>query len=427
MDRLERPSAIVCLSRDAIDLATSIKGILQQAGRSVQLHGKQDVAGSDRSFLDTRAHIASLFASGTDVIALCASGIVIRSLAPLLSDKFEEPAVISVSRDGASVIPLLGGHHGANDLARLIAAGLDGHAAVTTAGDCRFRTALDHPPRGWRIQNGKSAGPLMDRMVKGEAVQMDENLDWIDGANFLISDEAKLSLGCSIEKSDDDVRNSITYSPQKLVLGVGCERGVSAEHLIAHVETVLSDHNLAPEAVGLVTSIDLKMDEAAIHALAHHFKVPARFFSAEMLNEQMHRLANPSDIVFKEVGCYGVAEGSALAAVGESGDLLVAKVKSDKTTCAIGLAASSSQGRPSRPQARSIVRDRHWPGAIGLAHTGGDQPHLQKLKSLSATGFISIFWGHLPMAKRGRISRSVERKIGAATPLSKPEMARMLR
>lgn len=64
----------------------------------------------------------------------------------MIEDKRAEPAVIAVSEDGASVVPLLGGHRGANSLARQVAGTLNGHAAVTTAGDTALGVALDAPP-----------------------------------------------------------------------------------------------------------------------------------------------------------------------------------------------------------------------------------------------------------------------------------------
>src|SRR3546814_14310199 len=60
---------------------------------------------------------------------------------------------ISVAEDGSAVVPLLGGHRGANDLARRVAQALGIEAAVTTAGDRRFGIALDAPPAGWRLAN----------------------------------------------------------------------------------------------------------------------------------------------------------------------------------------------------------------------------------------------------------------------------------
>jgi cobalt-precorrin 5A hydrolase/precorrin-3B C17-methyltransferase len=47
--------------------------------------------------------------------------INMRALAPMLRDKHHEPPVIALSADGRHVIPLLGGHAGANRLARRIA------------------------------------------------------------------------------------------------------------------------------------------------------------------------------------------------------------------------------------------------------------------------------------------------------------------
>ncbi|MEM7616295.1 MAG: precorrin-3B C(17)-methyltransferase, partial [Pseudomonadota bacterium] len=80
-------------------------------------------------------HIRALFAAGVPLVGVCAAGILIRALGPVLSDKWAEPPVIAVAEDGSSVVPLLGGHHGANALACRIAGALGGTAAITTAGD----------------------------------------------------------------------------------------------------------------------------------------------------------------------------------------------------------------------------------------------------------------------------------------------------
>jgi cobalt-precorrin 5A hydrolase/precorrin-3B C17-methyltransferase len=39
----------------------------------------------------------------------------------LLDDKRAEPPVIALAEDGSVAVPLLGGHHGANALARALA------------------------------------------------------------------------------------------------------------------------------------------------------------------------------------------------------------------------------------------------------------------------------------------------------------------
>jgi cobalt-precorrin 5A hydrolase/precorrin-3B C17-methyltransferase len=84
-----------------------------------------------------------------------------------------------------------------------------------------------------------------------------------------------------------------------------------------------------------VFSLDLKSDEPAICAAADALGVSARFFDAARLEQETPRLANPSDLVFREVGCHGVAEAAALAAAGPQAELLVPKTKSVRTTCAV--------------------------------------------------------------------------------------------
>jgi cobalt-precorrin 5A hydrolase/precorrin-3B C17-methyltransferase len=114
--------------------------------------------------------------------------------------------------------------------------------------------------------------------------------------------------------------------------------------LIALAETSLAEAGLAPAALATVVSIDLKSDEPAVHALARHFGVPARFFPAARLLEETPRLANPSDLVFRETGCWGVAEGAALAAAGSAARLILPKRKSARATLAVAEAPAPFDG-----------------------------------------------------------------------------------
>src|SRR3982750_4265901 len=81
---------------------------------------------------DATRLLPRLFAEGRPIIGICAAGILIRLLAPHLHDKTVEPPVLALSLDGADIVPLLGGHHGANRLARQIAEITGGTAALTT-------------------------------------------------------------------------------------------------------------------------------------------------------------------------------------------------------------------------------------------------------------------------------------------------------
>jgi cobalt-precorrin 5A hydrolase / precorrin-3B C17-methyltransferase len=135
---------------------------------------------------------------------------------------------------------------------------------------------------------------------------------------------------------------------------VGCERGAEPHELIGLVRDTLAAP-ARPDAVAGVFSLDLKADEPAVHALADDLGVAARFFSAARLNEESARLANPSEVVLREVGCPGVAEGAALAAAGLQGRLLVPKTRSARATCAVAKSPLPLLDLPGRPRGKLSV------------------------------------------------------------------------
>lgn len=302
---------------------------------TARIHGLAGrVPMADTQFNETIEHIQLLFKAGHPIVGFCASGILIRALAPVLSDKTSEPPVISISEDGSSIVPLLGGHRGANELARVLARGLRGHAAITTAGDLKLGVALDAPPSGWRLINPEDAKPVMAELISGASVRLEGNADWLSEADLVHSDDAAISLVAS-EQPEVSGPTRLVYHPQKFAIGVGCARGCASQELIDLVETQLAEAKIAPGAVACVATIDLKADETAVNDLADHLGVPVRLFSAVELQRETPRLKNPSNVVFDEVGCYGVAEGGALAAAGPFAALTVEKQKTANATCAI--------------------------------------------------------------------------------------------
>jgi cobalt-precorrin 5A hydrolase/precorrin-3B C17-methyltransferase len=240
---------------------------------------------------------------------------LIRAIGPHLADKQNEPPVIAVAEDGSSVVPLLGGHHGANELARRIAAACGGHAAITTASEVRFGEAFDIPADGHVLANPQH--------MKSATVHK------LAGGQVMVELTERVSVGSDTH---------LIYHPRTLAIGVGCERGTPPAQVIGLIEDVLEKHNLATASLACIASIDLKSDEAAIHAAARHFNVPARFFTVTELNAESSRLKNPSSLVAEEVGTPSVAEAAALAAAGPDAELLVEKIKGRRATCAIARA-----------------------------------------------------------------------------------------
>lgn len=317
----------------------------EKAARAVdgELHGfAPRVAGCQVSFAEVGAHLRQLFIEGRPIIGVCAAGVLIRSLAPVLEDKRREPPVLALAEDGSVVIPLLGGHHGANDLARRLADAFGCHAAITTAGDLRHGLALDAPPPGWRIANPGAAKGIMAALLAGEAVALENDTTvsaaWLSALPRAAGAAQRIIVTDRRRSPGDGLGDGLLLHPATLAMGVGCERLAPADELISLAEAALAEAGLSPLSLACIASIDLKAAEPAVHAVARHFGVPARFFDAGRLEAETPRLATPSDLVFRETGCHGVAEGAALAAVGTAGRLVLPKRRASRSTAAIARA-----------------------------------------------------------------------------------------
>jgi cobalt-precorrin 5A hydrolase / precorrin-3B C17-methyltransferase len=293
------------LGVSALPLAQQLKAAL-----AAEIHTPDCVNGGDETYAKATVHLANLFKSGRTIIGICATGILVRALGPHLGDKNNEPAVIAVAEDGSSAVPLLGGHHGANELAKKIADFTKGHAAITTASDLRFGVAFDEYRPGYTLSNPQDVKSATATKLAGGDVRVETTEHAIEGGP-----------------------NHIVYHPHVLTIGVGCERGTSRQEVNTLIKHTLKANDLSIKSVAGYASIDIKEDEPAISSLYN-----VNFFSADELNAFAPQLETPSEYVMSEVGTPGVAEAAALAAAGPDAELIVSKTKSKRATVAIARA-----------------------------------------------------------------------------------------
>jgi len=342
---------VICLSRAGEDVAHRIAASLELAvyGRE----GRVDAA--DAFFPNALDHVRGLFAAGVPVIGVCAAGILIRAVAPLLADKTKEPPVVAVPDDGSTVIPLLGGHRGANRLARQVAEVLAVKAAVTTAGDLALGIALDEPPAGWVLANPGNAKAAMMALLNGGGAHVDGDqamkATWL--ADLPSGEDA--TLICTMEPTPVTTPKTLVFHPQRAVLGVGCARNCPPEELIKLAEGLLAEAEIAPASLAAIATLDLKADEPAVLALAARLDVPLRLFTAAELEVLTPCTENPSDVVFAEVGTHGVAENAALAAAGEAAILGYHKIKSAMATAALAMAPVPITAPGGRPRGKLSI------------------------------------------------------------------------
>jgi cobalt-precorrin 5A hydrolase / precorrin-3B C17-methyltransferase len=330
------------LGSSALPLAQKLK-----AEFNFEIHCPDCVSGGDVTYAKATDHLASLFIERRVIIGLCASGILIRALAKHISDKRTESAVLAVAEDGSSVIPLLGGHHGANQFAQRIAKFTKGHAAVTTASDVRFGASFDEPKSGYTLGNPEHMKSATAALLAGAPLAIrhpdgSQNPEVpVELQNINLEPWTPSFAGVTIEVTEKDVKGGphhLIYHPQTLTVGIGCERGTDPQEIRTLIKETFAAHNLSRHSLAVYASIDLKEDEPAI---TDRYNVI--YFTAEELNAQATKLQNPSDVVRAEVGTPSVAEASALAAAGPDSELIVPKTKSKRATLAIARAPSPLQ------------------------------------------------------------------------------------
>lgn len=86
-----------------------------------------------------------IFTKYQALICIMATGIAVRTLAPVIEDKLSDPAVLVMDEHGKFIISLLSGHvGGANELTERIATITGGAAVITTATDRANVAAIDN-------------------------------------------------------------------------------------------------------------------------------------------------------------------------------------------------------------------------------------------------------------------------------------------
>ncbi len=168
--------ALIVLNQASVRSAQQVKVNLTNAQIYGLVHRTEGVDIGFESFSST---IQDLFQARVAIVGFCAAGILIRAIAPLLSDKWQEPPVLAVAEDGSAVVPLVGGLQGANDLARTIAAIFQTQAAITTAGELRFQTTLLKPPTGYELVNRDEAKTFIADLLAGASVKLVGEAPWL--------------------------------------------------------------------------------------------------------------------------------------------------------------------------------------------------------------------------------------------------------
>ncbi|MBT2296531.1 precorrin-3B C(17)-methyltransferase [Pseudomonas fluorescens] len=264
-----RAPAIVILGPGSLATARRI----QQRYPAALIHGLTGrVEGVDSHYHEFGATLRELYQQDTPIIALCAAGIVIRTLAPLLLEKGVEPPVLAVAEDGSAVVPLLGGLGGVNVMAREIAAALQVAPAITTSGELRFGTCLLNPPSGYRLDDLELGKRFVSDLLAGESVRIEGAAPWLDQAQLPQDEQARLAIrvDCAAAAPAPD---ELRIYPRTVVVAVPAGAPVS-------IDEVLREAGLAVQSLACLLAADSDMARPDLQAAASALNVPLRFAGA---------------------------------------------------------------------------------------------------------------------------------------------------
>ncbi|WP_057429322.1 precorrin-3B C(17)-methyltransferase [Pseudomonas syringae group genomosp. 3] len=284
--------AIVILGNGSLATAKRIQQLFPDA----LIHGLAErVQGADNTYSEFGATLRQLYQQNTPIIALCAAGIVIRTLAPLLLEKGVEPPVLAVAEDGSAVVPLLGGLGGVNVMARSIASGLGVAPAITTSGELRFGTCLLNPPSGYALGDLELGKRFVSDLLSGEPVRIEGEAPWLARAQLPEDPQAELAIhvGCALR---EPAANELLIYPRSVLVAVS---EMTAE-LAAHVRTALRDSNIAEQSLACLLASEEQMASALLHQAASELGVPVRFDKAgsasEMASSAVPQLLPPLSV-----------------------------------------------------------------------------------------------------------------------------------
>ncbi len=283
-----------------------------------------------------------------------AMGICVRTIAPYIKDKHEDPAVVCIDSLGQNVISVLSGHiGGANELTRDIAALLGAREIITTQSDNQGFWALDTLAErfNWAIASDDDINECIFAFVnrKPTALLMDIR---DEGTDYL---EKTLPSHVTIVKSLADVDPKkyslvIMVTPYSLCAPAGMLElhfvpmiGTLGFGLANHPDDYEEIYDQIDEAfsqIGVLPcyhrycTIDVKEDEEFCAMLEDEYNEEVLFFTAEELSKV--EVPNPSKTVEKHVGTPSVCEAAAILG-SNHGKLIIPKVKGKNWTAALAI------------------------------------------------------------------------------------------
>ena len=373
--------AIVCFTDSGLGIAKILQNEfyrskvfttrnVEEAKDIIQVHAVADLMQSSFKKYDAWFFIGAL-------------GICVRSIAPYIVDKKTDPAVVNIDDQGNHVQSVLSGHLGkANEFTRQVSRILQATPVISTASDLQNLWSLDTLAErfGWEEKSSLELNKIISLFVNRKPTALvlkvrDSGTDFLEKTCPEFVDiyhtieevdmvKYDLLLYVGYELIDVQIPN-LSFYTKCIALGSGCSKDIEPPLFEMILKEELQKHQIALESIYAFGSADIKEGEQAYLDFAEKYDIPFLTYNEKELNSVV--VANPSEVVKKKVGVFGVSEASACL-IAESDKWLVEKTK-----------VKVASGKKFT-YALSLVSDFEKKPSIAIVGAGSGDPELLTLK-----------------------------------------------
>ena len=298
--------------------------------------------------------VKQAFSSADALIFWCAAGIAVRRIAPYLSHKSKDPAVLVLDEKGTHCISLLSGHMGgANALTRTVSELCGAEPVITTGTDMEHRFSVDEFARcnGFVVTDWEKAKRISVDVLAGKTLKIAGLLEKEQYCPVEGMEEHAWTAGELPDDADVWITSRqlqvpaqvLQLIPKDLTIGIGCRRGTNCSALQTALARFLEQTGLDARGICRITSIDRKKEEQGLIDLAAELKVPFVTYTSEELLQAPGEYPS-SEFVREITGVDNVCQRSAMLGAGDGAICLAEKTVVDGITMA---AACGGSGKSS--------------------------------------------------------------------------------
>jgi precorrin-4 C11-methyltransferase len=324
---------------------------VSEAGKEIASTLKQELGAKAIG----RAEVGRQWKKFDAFVFIGAMGICVRTIAPYIKDKHEDPAVVCVDSMGLNAISVLSGHiGGANNLAREVAALIGAREVITTQSDNAGLWALDTLEERFDWPVASEIEDMQDciyAFVNRQPTALllearDEGTDYLEKTlpehvtiinDISEADPNKFKLLIIVSPFTHHAPEGMLelhFVPMVGTIGFGlAHEPDDYEDIYDQIDEAFADRGVLPCAHRYCT-IDVKSEEPFVDMLVLDYQEEVKFFTAEQLAQV--EVPNPSTTVLKHVGTPSVCEAAAILG-SNHGKLIIPKVKGKNWTAALAI------------------------------------------------------------------------------------------